>query len=152
MSEKFSQSSQAKDVLWDPGYAGELDPKIEKRVGFPLNPTSIAWLIGTGALLLFCQAFLRRLSERFGEDSANYVADRVRDLGNRSKELKLSQNPLSVRPGNTMRNLLSLVTRSGAGPVPHPGAASTERQAESDSFIYRVVVISISQLTGRRKP
>jgi hypothetical protein len=152
MSEESFQNSETKEIVWDPVYTGELDAQMEKRSGSSVNPTSIALLLGTGVLLLFCQAFLRRLTERFGEDSANYVADRIRDLGGRIDELRLNRNFLSDRPKNGMRNLLSRVTMGDRRLVPHHGAPRTVKQAAaSDPLAYRIVVISISHLAGRRK-
>jgi len=155
MPEESIQDGEAKGIEWDPGYSGELGAPIEKRLGSSVSPTSIALVLGTGALLLFCQAFLRRLTERFGEDSANYVADRLRDLGPRIDNPQLSRNLLSLRPRNGIRNLLSPIMRHDerSAPKPKPGAAGAiEPVVESDSLVYSVVVLSISRLTGRRRP
>lgn len=152
MSEESFQNSETKEIAWDPACTGELDAGIEKRSGSSVNPKSIALLLGTGALVLFCQAFLRRLTERFGEDSANYVADRIRDLGGKTTELRLNQNFLSARPEKGMRNLLSRVTMADRRLAPHQGTASTVKAAaKSDPLVYRIVIISISHLAGRRK-
>lgn len=152
MSEESFQNSETKEIVWDPAYPGDFDAQIEKHIGSSVNPRSIALLLGTGALLLFCQAFLRRLTERFGEDSANYVADRIRNLARRIEEIQPSRRLLPDRQGNGVRNLLSRLTTGDRHLVPHRGATSAVKPAaHHDSFVYRIVVISISHFTGRNK-
>ena len=153
MPEESIQDGEAKGIEWDPDYTGELGAPIEKRLGSSVSPTSIALVLGTGALLLFCQAFLRRLTERFGEDSANYVADRLRDLDSRIDSSQLSRKLLSDHPRSSIKNLPSRIMRRDKRSVPKPGSPGTiEPVAESDSLVYSVVVLSISRLTGRRRP
>ena len=152
MPEESIQDGEAKGIEWDPGYSGELGAPIDRRLGSSVSPTSIALVLGTGALLFFCQAFLRRLTERFGEDSANYLADRLHDLGSRIDGPQLSRNLLSGRPRSGIRNLLSGIMGRDKRSVPNPGAAGTiGTVGESDSLVYSVVVVSISRLTGRRR-
>jgi hypothetical protein len=149
MSEEPSPNSETKDIVWD---ARELATQVDKRVGRPIKPVSIALLLGTGAFLLFYQAFLRRLIQRFGEDSANYLADRIRDLGGTIGELQLSRNSLAGRQGNGIRQLLSRITIGDSKRVRHGQAGRTQASAaDNDSLVYSVVVISISQFVGRRK-
>jgi hypothetical protein len=153
MPQESIQNGEAKGIEWDPGYSGERGAPIEKRLGSSVSPTSIALALGTGALLFFCQAFLRRLTERFGEVSADYVADRLRDLGPRIDKPQLSRNLLSVRPRSGIRNLPSPVVRRDKRSAPKPGAAGTMGPvSEGDSLVYSVVVLSISRLTRRRRP
>jgi hypothetical protein len=152
MSEQCSHNSETKDIVWDPAYPRELGALIEKRIGYSVSPKSIALVLGTGAFLFFCQAFLRRLTERFGEDSANYLADRIRELASRTEELQPNRKFLSDRQRNGTRNSLSRLTTEDRSLVPLRGAARTVNPAaEPDSFIYRIVVISISRFAGRRK-
>jgi hypothetical protein len=148
MSEEPSQISETKDIVWD---AREGYTQIEKRVGRPINPASIALLLGTGACLLFCQAFLRRLAQRFGEDSANYLVDQIRHLGDRGGKLQLSRDSSSERQGNGIRQMLSRITKGDSNNVQPGKAGQTQAAADSDPLIYNVVVISISQFVGRRK-
>lgn len=152
MPEESTQNGQAKGIEWDPGYSGELGAPMEKRLGSSLRPTSIALALGTGALLFFCQAFLRRLTERFGEDSADYVANRLRDLGTRIDNPRLSRNLLSVRRRSATRNLLSPIMGQDKRSASKPGATGTiEPVTGGYSLVYSVVVVSISRLTGRRR-
>jgi hypothetical protein len=152
MPEESIQDGEAKGIEWDPGYSGELGAPIDRRLGSSVSPTSIALVLGTGALLFFCQAFLRRLTERFGEDSANYLADRLHDLGSRIDGPQLRRNLLSGRPRSGFRNLLSGIMSRDKRSVPNPRAAGTiGTVGESDSLVYSVVVVSISRLTGRRR-
>jgi hypothetical protein len=152
MPEESIQNGEAKGIEWDPGYSGELGAPVERRLGSSISPTSIALALGTGALLFFCQAFLRRLTERFGEDSANYVADRLRDLGPRIDNPQRSRNLLSVRPQRGIRNLPSPIARRDKRSAPKPGATGTiEPVTEGDSLLYSVIVVSISRLTRRRR-
>ena len=149
MSEESSHISKARDIVWD---AREGDAQIEKRVGRPINPASIALLLGTGAFLLFCQAFLRRLAQQFGEDSADYLVDRFRDLGGGIGKLQLSQDSSSERRGSGIRQMLSRLAIGGSKRVQHGEAGQTQAVAvDSDPLIYRIVVISISHFGGRRK-
>ena len=149
MSEESSHISETRDIVWD---AREGNTQIEKRVSRPINPASIALLLGTGAFLLFCQAFLRRLAQRFGEDSANYLVDQIRDLGGRVGKLQLSRDSSSERRGNGTRQMLSRLTIGGSKRVQHGEAGQTQAvAADSDPLIYSIVVISISHFAGRRK-
>jgi hypothetical protein len=149
MSEESSHIRETRDIVWD---AREGDTQIEKPVSRPINPASIALLLGTGAFLLFCQAFLRRLAQRFGEDSANHLVDQFRDLGGRVGKLQLSRDSSSERRGNGIRQMLSHLTIGGSKRVPHGEAGQTQAvAADSDPLIYRIVVISISHFGGRRK-
>jgi hypothetical protein len=148
MSEESSQISETKDIVWD---AREGDTRIEKRVRRPINPASIALLLGSGACLLFCQAFLKRLAQRFGEDSANYLVDQIRHLGNRSGKLQLSRDPSLERQGNAIRQILSRITKGDSKKVQPVKAGQPQAAADSDPLIFSIVVISISQFAGRKK-
>ena len=152
MPEESVQDGGTKEIEWDPAYTGELSAPTEKRIGSAVNPASIALALGAGALLFFCQAFVKRLTERFGEDAANYIANRLHDLGSRTDSSQLGGNLLSDGPRSATRNFLSSVTRRDKSPVRGPGAARTiESVSESDSLMYSIVVVSISRLTGRRR-
>ena len=152
MPEESVQNGGAKEIDWDPAYVGELSAPTEKRIGFAVSPASIALMLGTGALLFFCQAFVKRLTERFGEDAANYIADKLRDLGSRTDGSQLGGNLLSDGPRSGMKNLLSSIMSRDKSPVRSPRAARTiESVSESDSLMYSIVVVSISRLTGRRR-
>jgi hypothetical protein len=146
MSEEPSQISETKDIVWD---AREDYTQIEKRVGRPINPASVALLLGTGACLLFCQAFLRRLAQRFGEDSANYLVDQIRHLSDRGGKLQLSRDSSSERQGNGIRQMLARITKGDSKNI--QPAKTGQTQVDSDPLIYSIVVISISQFVGRRK-
>ena len=141
-----------KEIEWDPACTGELSAPTEKRIGLAVNPASIALVLGTGVLLFFCQAFVKRLTERFGEDAANYLADRLRDLAGRTGDPRLGGNLLSEGPRPGMRDLLSSITRHDKSPVRSLLAPKTiEPVCEGDSLVYSIVAVSISRLTGRRK-
>jgi hypothetical protein len=149
MSEESSHISETRDIVWD---AREGDTQIEKPVGRPINPAPIALLLGTGVFLLFNEAFLRRLAQRFGEDSADYLVDQIRDLGGRVGKLQLSRDSSSERRGNGIRQMLSRLTIGGSKRVQHGEAGKSQAvAADSDPLIYRIVVISISHFVGRRK-
>jgi hypothetical protein len=152
MPEESIQDGETKEIEWDPACAGELSVPTEKRIGSAVNPASIALVLGTGVLLFFCQAFVKRLTERFGEDAANYVADRLRDLAGRTGDPQLGRNLLSEGPRPVMRNLLSSITRRDKSPARSLGAAETiEPVCESDSLVYSIVAVSISRFTGRKR-
>jgi hypothetical protein len=152
MPEESIQAVGSKEIEWDPVCTGELGAPTEKRIGSAISPASVALVLGTGALLFFCQAFVKRLTERFGEDAANYIADRLRDLGSRADSSQLGGSSLSDGPRSRMRDLLSSITRRDKSPVRSPRAArSIEPVRESDSLVYSIVVVSISRLTGRRR-
>lgn len=148
MLEESSQISETKEIAWD---AREGDTQIEKRVGRPINAASIALLLGTGAFLFFCQAFLRRIAERFGEDSANYLVDQIHDLGGRVGKLQLSRDSSSEREGNGIRQMLSRITKGDSKSVQRGKAGQTLAAADSDPLIHSIVVISISQFAARKK-
>jgi hypothetical protein len=96
-------------------------------------------------------AFLNRLAQRFGEDSANYLVDQIRHLGNRRGKLELSRDPSSERQGNGIRQILSRVTKGDSKNVQPVKAGQPQAAADSDPLIYSIVVISISQFAGRKK-
>ena len=152
MPEESIQDGGTKEIEWDPACPGGLSAPTEKRIGSAVNPASIAVVLGTGVLLFFCQAFVKRLTERFGEDAANYIADRLRDLGSRADSSQLGGSSLSDGPRSRMRDLLSSITRRDKSPVRTLRAARTiEPVRESDSLVYSIVAVSIFRLTGRRR-
>ena len=151
MPEESIQDGGTKEIEWDPACPGGLSAPTEKRIGSAVNPASIAVVLGTGVLLFFCQAFVKRLTERFGEDAANYLADRLRDLASRTGDPQLDGNLLSNRPRPGMRNLLSSITKRGKSTVRSRAARTIEPVRENDSLVYSIVTVSISRFTGPRR-
>jgi hypothetical protein len=150
--ETIQDDGGTKEIEWDPACTRELSAPTEKRIGSAVNPASIALVLGTGVLLFFCQAFVKRLTERFGEDAANYLADRLRDLASKTGDPQLGGNLLSEGPRPGIGNLLSSITRRDKSPVRTLRAARTiEPVRESDSLVYSIVAVSIFRLTGRRR-
>jgi len=146
-------NNEIKDIVWDIVNTQDRDGEIEKAVGLPIRPVSIALLLGTGAFLLFYRAFLRQLTARLGEHSANFLADRLFDLGKKVEELWSNRELSPSYDRNAAANLLSAATRQ-VRKLPPSHDTETEKATEpaGGSFLlYRIVEIWISHPDRRRK-